>query len=78
MKAAGLGHLPAQMVDQLEETWDFKFQPGFNESIRFMGHLWEPLIASWRPLFFYLCTDFIGWAARHLLRRWGFDHHKHK
>lgn len=78
MQAAGLGHVPAQMVDQLEATWGIRFEPGFNETIRFMGHLWEPLNASWRPLFFYLCTDLIGWFARQLLRRWGFDHHKHK
>ena len=78
MEAAGLGHVTAQMVDKLEATWGIKFEPGFNDSIRFMGHLWEPLNASWRPLLFYICTDLIGWLARQLLRRWGFEHHKHK
>lgn len=51
---------------------------GYNADIRFMGHLWEPLGASWRPMVFYLCTGLIGMSARQLLRRWGFEHHKHK
>lgn len=78
MKAKGMGHVTSQMVDQLEKTWGIRFEPGFNEKIRFMGHLWEPLNASWRPLFFYLCTELIGCFARQLLKRWGFEHHKHK
>jgi hypothetical protein len=78
MQAMGMGHVTSQMVDQLEKTWGIKFDPGFNEKIQFMGHLWEPLNASWRPLFFYLCTELIGCFARLLLKRWGFDHHKHK
>lgn len=73
-----MGNVTSQMVDQLEKTWGIKFDPGFNDKIQFMGHLWEPLNASWRPLFFYLCTELIGCFARTLLKRWGFDHHKHK
>eukprot|EP00882_Tetradesmus_deserticola_P010990 GHRQ01011624.1.p1 GENE.GHRQ01011624.1~~GHRQ01011624.1.p1 ORF type:complete len:217 (+),score=58.97 GHRQ01011624.1:256-906(+) len=78
MQDQGLGHIPSQMVDQLEATWGIKFEPGFNSDIEFMGHLWEPINACWRPLAFYLCTEAVGWFARQLLKRWGFEHHKHK
>jgi hypothetical protein len=78
MKDAGLGDVPSQMVDQLEATWSFKFEPGYNSNIQFMGHLWEPLNANFRPLSFYLATEAVGWFARTLLKRWGFEHHKHK
>lgn len=74
----GLGHVPSQMVDQLETTWGVKFEPGFNSDLEFMGHLWEPLNASWRPLAFYIATELVGLCARQLLKRWGFLHHKHK
>jgi hypothetical protein len=78
MHAAGMGQVLTHMVDQLESTWGIKFEPGLNESIKFMGHLWEPLNATWRPLVFYICTELIGNFAHQLLKRWGFDHHKHK
>eukprot|EP00879_Flechtneria_rotunda_P012361 GHRR01012908.1.p1 GENE.GHRR01012908.1~~GHRR01012908.1.p1 ORF type:complete len:712 (+),score=258.73 GHRR01012908.1:229-2364(+) len=77
MQKMGLGHVASEMVDQLEETWGVKFETGYNSDITFMGHLWEPLIASWRPLAFYLATELVGWCARQLLKRWGFEHHKH-
>ncbi len=78
MAELGLGALPARMVDQLEATWGIRFEPGYNPNVEFMGHLWEPLNASWRPLTFYLCTEGVGYFARQLLKRWGFQHHKHK
>ncbi|WIA08349.1 hypothetical protein OEZ85_007789 [Tetradesmus obliquus] len=77
MHEQGLGHIPSQMVDQLEATWGIKFEHGFNSDIEFMGHLWEPINACWRPLTFYLATEAVGWFARQLLKRWGFEHHKH-
>lgn len=78
MQDEGLGHIPAQMVDELESVWHLKLVPGYDPNIKFMGHLWEPVKASWRPLFFYLATATVGWLARQLLRRWGFEQHTHK
>jgi hypothetical protein len=31
MEAAGLGHVPAQMVDELEVVWRHAFPPGYNQ-----------------------------------------------
>lgn len=70
-------HYLSEMVDELEDCWGFKLQPGYTPGIKFMGHLWEPLKAQWRPLVFYIGTDTISWLARHLLKRWGFQQHKH-
>eukprot|EP00878_Enallax_costatus_P011622 GHUV01012131.1.p1 GENE.GHUV01012131.1~~GHUV01012131.1.p1 ORF type:complete len:755 (+),score=214.24 GHUV01012131.1:258-2522(+) len=77
MQEMGLGHMPGEMVNQLEAVWGVKFEAGYNGKLEFMGHLWEPINATWRPLFFYLATELIGWFARQLLKRWGFEHHKH-
>lgn len=78
MQDMGLGHVPGEMVDQLEAVWGVKFEAGYNSKLEFMGHLWEPINATWRPLFFYLATELIGCFARQLLKRWAFEHHKHK
>jgi hypothetical protein len=67
-----LRHLPAEMVRELEATWGVHFQDGYTPGLQFMGHLWEPLRATYRPLAFYLSTEGVGRLARLLLRRWGF------
>lgn len=78
MEEEGLGHIPAQMVDELEDSWNLKLTPGHTPGLKFMGHLWEPLKASWRPLAFYVGTETVGWFARQMLRRWGFEQHTHR
>jgi hypothetical protein len=78
MNDEGLGHVPAQMVAQLEEAWGFNLKPGYTPGLQFMGHLWEPLKAQWRPLAFYIFTELFGWFARQLLKRWGFQRHTHQ
>lgn len=75
MAAEGNAHIPAQMVDELEKTWGVSTPPGYTPGLRFMGHLSEPLKATWRPLAFYLATEAVGWFARNMLMRWGFEMH---
>jgi hypothetical protein len=78
MRESGLGHVPGQMVDELQAAWGVSFEPGYNADVSFFGHLWEPLNASWRPLAFYLLIEGVGRGGRALLRRWGFKRHQHK
>ncbi|WIA21765.1 hypothetical protein OEZ85_000927 [Tetradesmus obliquus] len=77
MADAGLGHVPGQMVEELQAAWGVSFEPGYNPGVSFLGHLWEPLNASWRPLAFYLLVEGVGRGGRTLLRRWGFRRHQH-
>ncbi|WIA42213.1 hypothetical protein OEZ86_009473 [Tetradesmus obliquus] len=77
MADAGLGHVPGQMIVELQAAWGVSFEPGYNPGVSFLGHLWEPLNASWRPLAFYLLVEGVGRSGRTLLRRWGFRRHQH-
>jgi hypothetical protein len=66
--------LPKLMVAMLEAAAPgLRFQEGYTPNLPFMGHLWEPLKAQWRPLAFYVSTEMVGRFARLLLRRWGFQ-----
>ncbi|WIA31944.1 hypothetical protein OEZ86_002801 [Tetradesmus obliquus] len=78
MHDEGLGHILPQMVEELESVWHLKLEPGHAPHVKFMGHLWEPLKASWRPLAFYMATAAVGWLARQMLKRWGFEQHRHE
>eukprot|EP00775_Hariotina_reticulata_P003337 gene3337-3613_t len=78
MREEGLGQVPAQMVAQLEEAWGFNLKSGYTPGLQFMGHLWEPLKAQWRPVAFYVSTELFSLFARQLLKRWGFQQHTHK
>eukprot|EP00878_Enallax_costatus_P038634 GHUV01044020.1.p1 GENE.GHUV01044020.1~~GHUV01044020.1.p1 ORF type:complete len:508 (+),score=121.93 GHUV01044020.1:228-1751(+) len=70
-------HYLSQMIEQLDDLWGLNLEPGYTPGLKFMGHLWEPLKAHWRPLAFYIGTETLSWFARHLLERWGFQQHKH-
>lgn len=78
LEAEGHGHLPAQCADLLEQAWGITLPAGYNAGISGMKHLWEPLKATWHPLAFYATTNTVGLLSRHLLSRWGFQHHRHK
>lgn len=78
LKSKGQGHFLSQMVDDLEACWSLRLEPGYTPGLRFMGHLWEPLKAQWRPLVFYVGTEVLSWFARHMLERWGFQQYKHQ
>lgn len=75
MREAGLGHVPGEMVDEVESVFDVKFPPGYNPALSFMGHLWEPLRASYRPLAFYAATEALALGGRLALRAAGFQQH---
>jgi hypothetical protein len=78
MQDDGLGHVPAEMLNRLEEAWGLVLKPGYTPGLQFMGHLWEPLKAQWRPLAFYLSTAAVGWFATVMLKRWGFMRASHQ
>lgn len=78
MADEGLAHIPAQMLDKLEHAWGLVLEPGYTQGLQFMGHLWEPLKAQWRPLAFYLSTAAVGWFATVMLKRWGFQQASHQ
>ena len=78
MRAAGVGHVPERMTAQLERLFGYKFAPGYNPGLRFMGHLHEPLQATPRPALFYLTTEIIGRLGRLVLRTWKFEQHQKK
>ena len=72
MAAQGLGHVPAQMVNQLEEALHVKFSPGYNHSLAFMSHLWEDLQAEYRPLVFYVGMELVAVAGMFAMKGLGF------
>jgi hypothetical protein len=78
MQDEGLGDVPATMRKQLEGAWGLTLKPGYTPGLQFMGHLWEPLKAHWRPLAFYISTWAIGKCAAHMLQRWGFQSASHQ
>ncbi|KAI8474759.1 MAG: hypothetical protein J3K34DRAFT_517850 [Monoraphidium minutum] len=76
MAAAGRGHVPAEMVDQLEKAFDHTFPPGYNERLSFMSHLWEPLRAEYRPLLFYIGMEVVAVCTRQIMASYGFKRHE--
>eukprot|EP00877_Chromochloris_zofingiensis_P001902 jgi/Chrzof1/11712/Cz06g06150.t1 len=72
MIAEGLGHIPSEMVSRLEEVWHLTFEPGYNSNIEFMGHLWEDLRVTYRPLSVYLVTELMSYAGLVILTSLGF------
>jgi hypothetical protein len=78
MEDEGLRDVPGTMLRQLEAVWGLVLEPGYTPGLQFMGHLWEPVKAHWRPLAFYLGTWSCGMCAAHMLRRWGFQQASHQ
>lgn len=48
MEAEGLGAELEDIMVQLEAKYGRRLQPGYNPSLRFMSHLWEPLRHKYR------------------------------
>lgn len=40
--------LPVPQVRELEASWGLTFEPGYDESLSFMAHLWQPLQCQYR------------------------------
>jgi len=72
MEDVGVGHLPAQMVSQFESLFGVKFKPGYNNSLKFMSHLWEDLRVHTHPLLFYVFTELLGLLADAAMWAMGF------
>lgn len=69
----GMERVPEEMLLQFEKTLGVKFQEGFNSDIEFMAHLWEDLNADYRPLAFYILTEFFGILCGNILVAQGFE-----
>lgn len=70
----GLGHITDLMVTQLEDALDIKFQPGYNNNLAFMSHLWEDLRAEYRPICFYGIMEFVAQATKLIMQSFGFEY----
>lgn len=56
----GLGDVPQKMLEEFERVFGLKFAKGHNPNVHFLAHLWEPLRSVYRPLMFYILTEFSG------------------
>lgn len=61
-----------ELVSEFEQAWNIKFEEGYNEKIKFMAHIWEPLRCNYRPFVFYLFIDCIYFVKHLVLTRIGF------
>mmetsp|Transcript_23683 Transcript_23683/g.51983 ORF Transcript_23683/g.51983 Transcript_23683/m.51983 type:complete len:595 (+) Transcript_23683:246-2030(+) len=77
LEAEGQGHLPDQLMDELEEAWNLRFPPGRTENLPFMAHLWQDVRCHYRPLGFYLGIELMFLAKHMLLVGGGFKAHRH-
>mmetsp|Transcript_5575 Transcript_5575/g.15001 ORF Transcript_5575/g.15001 Transcript_5575/m.15001 type:complete len:739 (-) Transcript_5575:1603-3819(-) len=77
LEAEGQGHLPDQLVDELERAWGIHFAEGHNKELSFMAHLWQPLRCSYRPLAFYLLIEYLFFMKHVVLLSLGFRAYKH-
>lgn len=60
------------LVDELEAKLGWTFAPGFDPSLKFMDHLWQPLKTLHLPLLVYWVTEALGWFSHGVLRMSGF------
>ncbi|GLI62994.1 hypothetical protein VaNZ11_005852 [Volvox africanus] len=62
----GMGHIPDQLVSELETAWDVQFRVGPYVPRPLMRHLWEPVRCFYRPLFFYMGVEVLI-ALKHVM-----------
>mmetsp|Transcript_41153 Transcript_41153/g.106528 ORF Transcript_41153/g.106528 Transcript_41153/m.106528 type:complete len:408 (-) Transcript_41153:866-2089(-) len=67
----------AQHVREVEAAFGICFDDGYNPSLRFMSHLWDPLNVTVRPLLFYGATEAVGLLSHAVLLASGFRRHSH-
>lgn len=58
LESEGLGHLPDQLVSELEQAWGVSFPEGYTRDLPFMSHLWQEIRCHYR---------WVALAARTLL-----------
>lgn len=54
----------AAFLARVEERWGAAFPPGYDPSLRFMAHIWEPLHVAHKPLALYLATEAVARVAQ--------------
>lgn len=52
--------------------WNVRFPQGYDASLKFMAHVWEPLRVHHKPLVAYLAAEFTAQIAHIFLRLMGF------
>ena len=48
LEAEGQGHLPDQLVTELEQAWGISFPEGHTPGLPFMSHLWQDINCHYR------------------------------
>ncbi|GIM02000.1 hypothetical protein Vretimale_6706 [Volvox reticuliferus] len=71
----GMGHLPDQLVSELETAWGVEFRVGPYVPWPLMRHLWEPVRCFYRPLFFYMGVEVLIMLKHVMLLAAGFRPH---
>ncbi|EFJ53114.1 hypothetical protein VOLCADRAFT_115694 [Volvox carteri f. nagariensis] len=87
MADEGMGHVPEQLVSELEVAWGVKFAPGVGQEggegkpyvrRRIMTHLWEPVRCFYRPLAFYAGVEVLIALKHVMLLAAGFRAHMYQ
>lgn len=76
--APDLQHEVDWYITQLEDKFNYRFPEGYNEQLRYMGHLQEPLRVLHSPLTVLAGSETITLATHAVIRAMGFSHHKCK
>ena len=63
-------------VDDVQSIWGVEFLPGFDPSITFMAHLWEPLRVLPLPLVLHVLSEAVHILCQCLLALAGFSLHQ--
>ncbi|KAG2501920.1 hypothetical protein HYH03_000418 [Edaphochlamys debaryana] len=78
MADEGMGDLPDQLVRELEEAWGVTFPDGPYKPYKMMSHLWEPVRAFYRPLWFYAGVEVLIALKHCMLLAAGFRAHRYE
>jgi hypothetical protein len=81
----GQGHLPEQVVDEIESAWGVRFKQDnedkdapplkANDDHPFMAHLWQSLRCHYRPFIFYLVIEILFLIKHVAMLAAGFTSH---
>lgn len=88
LAAEGQGHLPDQLVDEIESAWGVKFKLDDEDASQsspleakdhpFMAHLWQEIRCHYRPFIFYLVIEFLFLFKHVAMSSVGFTSHRIK
>ena len=59
-------------IDECQERWGVQLPPGYQEGLRYMAHLWEPLRVVYKPLALHLGSEIAHMVCASFLRMQGF------